>query len=78
MQDKQLFRTKQSVFCSAFAGTFLWISNKQYLDRRTKYDASTFFQLYEVCFAKAALEGLSKTMVAVGLVQIGLLILVAT
>ena len=55
---------------------FLWISNKQYLVRRTKYVASLFLQLY-VCFAKAALESLSKTLVAVGLVQIDLLVLVA-
>ena len=56
---------------------FLWISNKQYLVRRTKYVASSFLQLYDACFAKAALESLSKTLVAVGLVQIDLLVLVA-
>ena len=51
---------------------FLWISNKQYLVRRTKYVALPFLQLYNVCFAKAALESFSKTLVAVGLVQIDL------
>ena len=56
---------------------FLWISNKQYLVRRTKYVALPFLQLYDVCFAKAALESFSKTLVAVGLVQIDLLVLVA-
>ena len=56
---------------------FLWISNKQYLVRRTRYVASPFLQLYNVCFAKAALESLSKTLVGVGLVQIDLLVLVA-
>ena len=54
---------------------FLWISNKQYLVRRAKYVASPFFQLYDVFFAKAALERLSKTLVAVGLVQKELLVL---
>ena len=56
---------------------FLWISNKQYLVRRTKYVDSPFFQLYDECFAKAALESLLKTLVAVGLVQIDLLVLMA-
>ena len=55
----------------------LWIWNKQYLVRRTKYVASPFLQLYDVCFSKAALESLSKTLVAVGLVQIDVLVLVA-
>ena len=50
--------------------------NEQYLVRRTKYVASPFLQLY-VCFKKAALESLSKTLVTVGLVQIDLLVLVA-
>ena len=56
---------------------FLWVSNKQYLVRRTKYVASPFLQLYDVCFEKAALERFSKTLVAVSLVQIDLLVLVA-
>ena len=56
---------------------FLWISNEQYLVRRTKYVASPFLQLYDVCFTETALESLSKTLVTVGLVQIDLLVLVA-
>ena len=51
--------------------------NKQYLMRRTKYVASAFLKLYDVCFAKAALESFSKTLVAFGPVQIDLLVLVA-
>ena len=56
---------------------FLWISNKQYLVRRNKYVGSPFLLLYDVCFAKAALESLSKTLVAFSLVQVDLLVLVA-
>ena len=56
---------------------FFWISNKQYLVKRSKYLASPFLQLNDLCFAKAALESLSKTLVPVGLVQIDLLVLVA-
>ena len=52
------------------------MSNKQYIVRRTKYVASPFLQLY-VCFEKAALESLSRILVAVGLMQIDLLVLVA-
>ena len=51
--------------------------NEQYLVRRTKYVASPFLQLYDVCFTETALESLSKTLVTVGLVQIDLLVLVA-
>ena len=36
-----------------------------------------FHHLYDLCFAKAALESLSKTLVDVDLVQIDLLVLVA-
>ena len=56
---------------------FLWISNVQYLVRRTKYVALPFLQLYDVCFTETALESLSKTLVTVGLVQTDLLVLVA-
>ena len=56
---------------------FLWISNVQYLVRRTKYVALPFLQLYDVCFTETALESLSKTLVTVGLVQTNLLVLVA-
>ena len=45
--------------------------------RKTKYVTSPFLQSSDVCFAKAALESLSKTFLAVGLVQIDLLVLVA-
>ena len=50
--------------------------NEEYLVRRTKYVASPFLQLYDVCFTETALESLPKTLVTVGLVQIDLLILV--
>ena len=50
--------------------------NEEYLVRRTKYVASPFLQLYDVCFTETSLEILSKTLVTVGLVQIDLLILV--
>ena len=56
---------------------FLWISNEEYPVRRTKYVASAFLQLYDVCFTEIALESLSKTLVSVALVQIDLLFLVA-
>ena len=51
--------------------------NEQYLVRRTKYVASPFLQLNDVCFTETSLEILSKTLVTVGLVQIDLLVLVA-
>ena len=50
--------------------------NEQYLVRRTKYVASPFLQLYDVCFTETALESLSKAFVTVSLVQIDLLVLV--
>ena len=50
--------------------------NEQYLVRRTKYVASPFLQLNDVCFTETSLEILSKTLVTVGLVQIDLLVLV--
>ena len=50
--------------------------NEQYLVRRTKYVASPFLQLHDVCFTETALESLSKALVTVGLVQIDLLVLV--
>ena len=50
--------------------------NEQYLVRRTKYVASPFLQLHDVCFTETALENLSKTLVTVGLVHIDLLVLV--
>ena len=44
--------------------------------KKTKYVASPFLHLYDVCFTETALESLSKTLVTVGLVQIDLLVLV--
>ena len=35
--------------------------NEQYLVKRTKYVASPFLQLYDVCFTETTLESLSKT-----------------
>ena len=59
MKSKHLFCSKQSVFCSE--KVLLWISNEKYLARRTKYIASPFPQLYDVCFTETALESLSKS-----------------
>ena len=50
--------------------------NEQYLVRRTKYVASPFLQLHDVCFTETTLESLSKALVTVGLVQIDILVLV--
>ena len=50
----------QSVFCSEKA-------HSGYLVQRTKYVASAFLQLYDMCF--------TKILLTVGLVQIDLLVL---
>ena len=52
------------------------LMNEQCPVKRTKYVASPFLQLYDVCFTETALETLSKTLVTIGLVQIDLLVLV--
>ena len=52
------------------------LMNEQYPVKRTKYVASPFLQLYDVCFTETALETLSKTLVTIGLVQIDLRVLV--
>ena len=52
------------------------LMNEQYPVKRTKYVASPFLQLYDVCFTETALETLSKTLVTIGLVQIDFLVLV--
>ena len=50
------------------------LMNEQYLIRMTKYVASSFLQLYDVCFTETALKSLSKTLVTGGLVQIDLVV----
>ena len=39
---------------------FLWISNEQYLVRRTKYVASLFLQWHDVCFTETALGSFQR------------------